>query len=352
LTFVLLISLIMGYFLCRSAISVDLLLKPPPMVASGETETLALDLSCSKRARKEDAGGDLGRAEEERHTPQLEATGGGGRTEELVCPEAPANVFTSPAAMAEAGLTRAGEVILTEIVMPHPVASEAVAGEVATADASSDLVSQEDAHKVAVKVTEEAPMRAGAPEPSEPAARASSNPEPAPSMRAFMPAFGMGIGAAAGPLLFGAAFNSDRAPQGPLTAQAVGSDRGGASPTPKAVAKDASGEKVPTATAGNGVGSQSSASELQKEWADIASSAETSGNLKAQGNSLTLAELSKQLSAIRESLRNVNFQFLEATQTINVSNVFSIFNFFYRLGGGACSSTTNFSLYPSPRVSR
>jgi hypothetical protein len=67
---------------------------------------------------------------------------------------------------------------------------------------------------------------------------------------------------------------------------------------------------------------------------------------------LTLAELSKQLSIVRESLRNVNFQFLKATQTVDVSNVSSTFDFFYRLGGGACSSTPNFSLHPSPRVSR
>jgi hypothetical protein len=162
----------------------------------------------------------------------------------------------------------------------------------------------------------------------------------------------MGIGMATGPLLFRAAFDSDKVPQGPLTAWAVGSDRGEASPTAKAAAKDASGEKVSTATARSGVGSQSFASHLQKEWEDTASSAKTSGNLKAQGNNLTLAELRKQLSIIRESLRNVNFQFLEATQTFNVSNVSSTFDFFCRLGGGACSSKTNFSLHPSPRVWR
>jgi hypothetical protein len=93
-------------------------------------------------------------------------------------------------------------------------------------------------------------------------------------------------------------------------------------------------------------------SQLQQEWAYTASSAETSGNLKVQGNSLTLAELSKRLSAVRESLRNVNLQFLEATRTTNVSNVLSAFDFFCQLGSEACSSMTNFSLHPSPRVSR
>jgi hypothetical protein len=45
----------MGYFLCRSPISVDLLMQPPPIVASGETETSTPDLSCNKRVRREDA---------------------------------------------------------------------------------------------------------------------------------------------------------------------------------------------------------------------------------------------------------------------------------------------------------
>jgi hypothetical protein len=64
-----------------------------------------------------------------------------------------------------------------------------------------------------------------------------------------MSAFGTGIGAADGPLLFGAASDSDKAPQGPLTARAVGSEHGEASPAPEAATKDASGEKIPTAAA-------------------------------------------------------------------------------------------------------
>jgi hypothetical protein len=111
-------------------------------------------------------------------------------------------------------------------------------------------------------------------------------------------------------------------------------------------------EKIHVATAGSGVGSLSSASQLQQEWADTASSVETGGKLKAQGNNLTLAELSRQLSVVKESLRNVNLQFLEASQTTIVSIMLSTFDFFYRLGGEACNSVTNFSLHPSPRVSR
>jgi hypothetical protein len=86
----------------------------------------------------------------------------------------------------------------------------------------------------------------------------------------------------------------------------VRSERGEASLTPEAAAKDTSGGKTPAIAAGSGVGSLSSASQLQQEWGDTASSAETEGNLKAQGNNLTLAELSRQFSIVKESLRNVN----------------------------------------------
>jgi hypothetical protein len=81
-------------------------------------------------------------------------------------------------------------------------------------------------------------------------------------------------------------------------------------------------------------------------------SAEAEGKLKAQGNNLTLAELSRQFSTIKESLRNVNLQFLDAARTTDVSNVPLAFDFFCRLGGEARSSVANFSLHPSPRVSR
>jgi hypothetical protein len=291
-------------------------------MALGETETSTPDLSCSKRARSEDAGGDLGCAGEDHHSSRLEVVEGEGRTEELVRPEAPASIVSSPAAAAEAGLTRAGEAILTEVVMPPPAVREAAAREVIAADASSNPLSQEDAREVAVKATEETPVRMEAPEPSEPAA---------PSARAIMSIFGTGIGAAAGPLLFGATSDYGKAPQGSLTTRAVGSERGEASPAPETITKDASGQKVLAAAAGSGVGSLSSASQLQQEWADTASSAEISENLKDQGNNLTLAELSRQLSTIKESLRNVNLQFLEATRTTDVSKVLSAFNFFCQL---------------------
>jgi hypothetical protein len=338
-----LISLIMGYFLCRSPISVDLSMRPPPVVASGETETSTPNLSCSKRVRREGTGDDLGCAGEDRQSSRLEVIEGEGRMEELGRPEVSTGIVSSSSAVAEAGLTRAEEAILTEVVASPPAIGEAVAGEVATADASSDPPGQEDTHAVAVKTMGETSARVEASEPPEPAA---------PSVQTVMSTFGMGIGAAAGPLLFGAASDSNKAPQGPLTARAAGSERGKAPPAPDAATKGASGEKIRVAAAGSGPGSLSSASQLQQDWVDTASRVKTSRKLKAQGNNLTLAELSRQLSVVKESLRNVNLQFLEASQTTVVSIMLSTFDFFYRLGGEDCNSVTNFSLHPSPRVSR
>jgi hypothetical protein len=304
---------------------------------------LTPDLSCNKRVHRDDAGGDLGRAGEDRQSSRLEVVEGEGRTEELVRPEVSTDITSSSAAAVEAGLTRAGEAILTEVVAPPSTVEEAISEEVVTADASSDPPGQEDTRAVAVKATEETSARVEASDPPEPAAL---------SVQTVMSTFGTRIGAAAGPLLFGAASGSDKAPQGPLTARAAGSERDKAPPAPDVATKGASGEKICVAAAGSGIGSLSSASQLQQEWADTASSVETSGKLKAQGNNLTLTELSRQLFVIKESLRNVNLQFLEASQTTAVSIMLSTFDFFCRLGGGAYNSVTNFSLHPSPRVLR
>jgi hypothetical protein len=312
-------------------------------VASGETETSTPDLSC-KRVRREDVGGDLGRAGEDRQSSWLEVVEGEGKTEELVRPEVSTGIASGSTAAAEAGLTRAREAILTEVIAPPPTIGEAVSEEVVTTDASSDPPGQEDSHAVAVKATEETSARVEASDPPEPAAL---------SVRTVMSTFGAGIGAAAGPLLFGDASGSDEAPQGPLTARAAGSERDEAPSAPDAATKGASGEKIHVAVAGSGIGSLSSASQLQQEWADTASSVETSGKLKAQGNTLTLAELSRQLSVVKESPRNVNLQFLEASQTTVVSiSSQPLISSTGGEGGGACNSVTNFSLHPSPRVSR
>jgi hypothetical protein len=132
----------------------------------------------------------------------------------------------------------------------------------------------------------------------------------------------------------------------------VGGERGETSPAPEVATKDASRGKVPATAAGSGVGSLSSASQLQQEWADIATSTETGGKLKVQGSKLTLVELNQQFSIVNESLRNVSLQFLNAARTTNVSTAPLAFDFFYWLGGEAHSSMINFSMHPSPRVSR
>jgi hypothetical protein len=100
-----LISLIMGYFLYRSPISVDVLTQPSPAVASGESETSTPDLSCNKRVCREDASGDLGHAGEDRQSSRLEAIEGEGRTEELVRSEVSMGITSGSATVAEAGLT-------------------------------------------------------------------------------------------------------------------------------------------------------------------------------------------------------------------------------------------------------
>jgi hypothetical protein len=225
----------MGCSLCRSPLSVDLLTQPPPAVASGETETSTPDLSCSKRVHREDAGGDLGCAGEDRRSSQLEVVEGEDQTEELVRSEVSTGTASGSAAADGAGLIQAGEAILTEVIAPPPTIGEAVSGEVVAANASSDPPGQEDTGAVAVKTAEATLARVEASDPLEPAAL---------SVQTVMSSFGMGTGAAAGPLLFGAASGSDKAPPGPLTAGAAGSEHDEAPPAPDASAKGASGEKT------------------------------------------------------------------------------------------------------------
>jgi hypothetical protein len=108
----------------------------------------------------------------------------------------------------------------------------------------------------------------------------------------------------------------------------VGSERGEASLAPEVATRDALRGKPPVAAVGSGVGSLSSASQLQQEWADTASSAEAGGKLKVQGSKLTLADLNKQFSTVNESLRNVSLQFLDAVRTTDISTAPLTFDFF------------------------
>jgi hypothetical protein len=130
------------------------------------------------------------------------------------------------------------------------------------------------------------------------------------------------------------------------------SEHGETSPAPEVAAKDASGGKAPATAAGSGVGSLSSASQLQQEWADTASSVDVGGKLKVQGNKPTLAELNKQFSTVKESLQNVGLQFLDAMWTTNVSITPLASDFFCWLRDEARSPMAHFTIHPSPRVSR
>jgi hypothetical protein len=132
----------------------------------------------------------------------------------------------------------------------------------------------------------------------------------------------------------------------------VRSERGETSPAPEVATKDISRGKAPAAAAESGIGSLSSASQLQQEWADIASSVEAGEKLKVQGSKPTLAELNKQFSIVKELLQNIGLQFLDAARTTNVSTAPLAFDFFCWLRGEAYSSMANFTMHPSPRVSR
>jgi hypothetical protein len=134
-----------GCFGCRSSISIDKLLKPLPAIASEETESLAFALSCSKRMRKEDAGGDLGHAEEEDRSSQVEAGEVEGSAAKFGCQGTAAADATADAGItAEAGPARteeagAEEVVATGVIMPRIATDEVAAGEAATTEACSGL---------------------------------------------------------------------------------------------------------------------------------------------------------------------------------------------------------------------
>jgi hypothetical protein len=123
----------------------------------------------------------------------------------------------------------------------HPAADKVAAGDVAAVNASSSPASQEDLREVAGEAVKEASTGMRVPEPSEMVAQASSSPGSVPGAKNDMPAPGTEIGAAAGPLLFGATSGSDKVSQGAHAAQTVESDRSEASLTPRAATKGASG---------------------------------------------------------------------------------------------------------------
>jgi hypothetical protein len=184
-----------------------------------------------------------------------------------------------------------------------------------------------------------------------PAVEAVSNLELVPSVQATVPTAGSRAGVIADSLLLGLASSSGGASQGLLATRVAWSERGDGSPAPEVVAKGTSSGKALVAATESNIGSLSSASRLQQEWADTASSADVGEKLKVQGSEPTLAELDKQFTAAKESLQNAGFQLLDAIQTTNVSTAPLASDFFCYLGDMICGFAAHFAIHPSPRVS-
>jgi hypothetical protein len=124
-----LIDSIVGCFLYRSPLSIDLVTQPPPSPAFREAVISAPNLSCNKRARREDTGSDLGRIEEDRHSPRLELAASEAGAEEPDRLEAPADAVSSPAVATEADPMPAREITLAGAATPPPpAAKDAAAG--------------------------------------------------------------------------------------------------------------------------------------------------------------------------------------------------------------------------------
>jgi hypothetical protein len=185
-----------------------------------------------------------------------------------------------------------------------------MAGNAAVICTSPDLPSQGNAREATAGETEKAPV---------PAVEALSILELVPSVQAMVPAAGSRAGAIADSLLLGLASSSGEASPGLLATRVARSERGDGSPAPEVVTKGASSGKALVAAAESNIGSLSSASRLQQEWADTALSADVGEKLKVQGSKPTLAELDKQFTAAKGLLQNAGLQPLDAIQATNMS---------------------------------
>jgi hypothetical protein len=271
--------------------------------------TPAPEPSCHKRARGEGVGGDSGRVEDVHRSPRLRFVAGDTGAEDPARPEVPADAVPHPVTSPEAGSTPVEETAPVEADLPPPPATdEAPAGNDAAICASPDSPSQESAREAAVGETEKAPVPA------------LSNLELAPSVQATVPATGSRASAIADSLLLGLVSSSGEPSQGLLATRVPRSERGDGSPAPEVLTEGASSGKALVAAAESNIGSLSSASRLQQEWADTASSADVGEKLKVQGSKPTLAELDKQFTAAKGSLQNAGLQLLDAIQATNVSD--------------------------------
>jgi hypothetical protein len=199
---------------------------------------------------------------------------------------------------------------------------------------------------------EEASVRARSLELPGPAAQTPSSLELVPSVQDAVPAAGARAGVTVDSLLLGLVSGSGEASQGLLTTRVARSERGDGLPAPEVVTKGPSSGKALVAVAESSIGSLSSASRLQQEWADTASSVDVGEKLKVQGSKPTLAELDKQFTVAKGSLQNAGFQLLDAIQTTNVSTVPLASGFFGLLGNIIRGFMVHFAIHHSPRVSR
>jgi hypothetical protein len=256
--------------------------------------TPAPEPSFRKRARGEEMGGDSGRAEDVRHSPRLKLVAGDAGAEDSARPEVLVDAVPRPVASPETGPTPVEETApVGADLSPTPATDDATAGNAAAICISPDSPSQGSAREGAAGETETAPV---------PAVEALSNLELVPSVQAMMPVAGSRAGAIADSPLLGLASSSGEASPRFLATRVARSERGDGSPAPEVVTNSASSGRALVTAAESNIGSLSSASRLQQEWADTASSASVGEKLKVQGSKPTLAELDKQFTAARGSL--------------------------------------------------
>jgi hypothetical protein len=241
-------------------------------------------------------GGDSGRAEDIRRSPRLKLVAGDAGAEDSARPEVSVDAVPRPVASPEIGSTPVEEAApVGADLSPTPATDDATARDAAAICISPDSPSQGSAREAAVGETETAPV---------PAVEALSNLELVPSVQTTVPTAGSRAGAIADSLLLGLASSSGEASPRLLATRVARSEHGDGSPAPEVAANSASSGKALVAAAESNIGSLSSASHLQQEWADTASSAGVGEKLKVQGSKPTLAGLDKQFTAVRGSLRN------------------------------------------------
>jgi hypothetical protein len=225
------------------------------------------------------------------------------RIEDPVHPEVPADVVPHPATAPGTDSTPAGETTSVGVVTPPSPTTEGVtAGNDAAIHASFDLPIREGAGEAAARNTEEGSVPARPLELPGPAAQTPSSFGLVPSVQDVASAAGTRAGVTVGSLLHGLVSGSGKASQGLLTTRVARNRHGDDLPAPETVTKGASSGKALVAVAEPSVGSLSSASLLQQEWADTASSVDAGEKLKVQGSKPTLAELDKQFAVVKGSL--------------------------------------------------